>query len=123
MSHLQHEHYRALKREAVSLDDWWYEGEMASIKREKEKASMKVNGNGNQPARYCWCAELLDAHGNRLPCPPHHDCEYVAARSALVLDAETAALRMPGDFMRNFCREMERRAAPLLNGATDHAGG
>src|SRR5438105_4541935 len=103
-------------QEHVNIDDELSSGEMASIRREKEMASMRVNGNGDVE-RFCWCAELV-VNGKRIPCPVGHNCGYVAQRSALVPDAETAALRMPGDFTKNFVAEMNRLAAPLLNGST-----
>ena len=74
---------------------------------------MMKNGNGSHPQRFCDCAELI-VNGERIACPPGHSCEYVRARSALVLDAETAALEMPGDFTRNFVAVMDQLAASLL---------
>jgi len=109
------------KREHLNIDDWLADAELAAIKREKDVASIRVNGNG-AVERYCYCKELV-VNGTRVPMPPGHSCEYVAARSALVPDAVDAALRMPGKFMKNFCNLMELRAANLLNGATDHTGG
>jgi hypothetical protein len=122
MSHSQHEYYRAPKQEHhLNLNDCLADCELASIKREKEMASMRVNGNGDIE-RFCDCDELI-VNGERIPIPPFHNCEYVRARSALVPDAVDAALRMRGRFMKNYCALMERRAAPWLNGATDHTGG
>jgi hypothetical protein len=81
------------------------------------------NGNGSEPERRCWCLELI-VNGKRIPCPPHHDCEYVAARSALVFEASRIATQRVGDpvgsaaldrqWTRVFNWEMTRLAAPLL---------
>jgi hypothetical protein len=108
-----HGQFRAFRPARVNIDDELSNGELASIKREREK----YNGNGCHSERFCDCAELI-VGGHRVACPPGHDCAYVRARSALVLEAETAALGMKGDFTRNFVAEMDRRAAPLLNEAT-----
>src|SRR5258708_2972396 len=98
----------------MSLDDWWYESEMDSIKREK----MRFNGHGVE--RFCDCPELI-VNGGCIACPPFHCCDYVKARSALVSGCVDAALRMPGKFMKNFCAEMERRASPLLRQSSNGA--
>jgi hypothetical protein len=106
-------------REHVNIDEEFCNAELASIKREKEMVSIKVNCNGARSQRViCGCAETLMSDGTRIALHTKSDCEYTAARSALVPDVFDAAVRMPGKFMKNFCAEMERRSKPLLNGAT-----
>ena len=90
---------------------------------------MKANGNCNIPERFCHCVELLDSLGNRRPCPPYHDCEYIRARSALVPEAVRIASKrvsVPyGDktgtasnrWMRCFVEAMNELAKPLLTGS------
>jgi hypothetical protein len=101
----------------ISIDDWLCAKEEESIAREKAKA----NGNGSQPVpevRYCQCDELI-VNGKRLPCPPWHDCEYIAKRSELSKIAAmlTDAVVSNGKgnaWTRRFVQEMERLSAPLL---------
>lgn len=107
----------------ISLDDWLYEGEVDRIAREHERENLKLGNNGQH--RYCYCRELI-VNGTRVPCPPFHSCEYVAARSALVEKASRIATKQVGDPMfdveignqwtKAFNREMDRLAKPLLNG-------
>jgi hypothetical protein len=58
--------------------------------RQPEKVS-----NGDQPGQWCDCAELL-VNGKRVPCPSHHDCEYVRMRSELVPIAEQITTEFVG---------------------------
>ena len=106
----------------LSYDDCAYEAEREQCERERAKA----NGNGSgAPERYCFCDELLDAHGNRLPCPPHHDCQYVKQRSSLIEEASQLVSAKIGDpvgdsakgyrWTAEFVKAMDRLAKPLLN--------
>src|SRR5581483_4674879 len=107
----------------ISLDDWLYEGEVDRIAREHERENLKLGNNGQH--RYCYCRELI-VNGTRVPCPPFHSCEYVAARSALVEKASRIATRQVGDPMFNveignqwtraFNDAMTKLAKPLFNG-------
>ena len=56
------------------------------------------NGNGaREPERVmCWCAEGI-INGQRIPVHKPTDCEYVAARSALVYEASRIATGQVGD--------------------------
>jgi hypothetical protein len=108
--------------------DELFEGEMDRVAREREKLNGTGNGNGSHPERYCDCVELLDSLGNRRPCPPFHNCEYVRLRSALVPQAVLVANRRVsvgyGDrvgaaadrWTKVFARELDRlvSAAGLL---------
>jgi hypothetical protein len=129
MSHLQHEYYRGPRRGHLSIDEELCSAELAAIERGKVEA----NGNGSQSQRVvCWCAEGL-INGKRLPIHRPEDCEYVAARSALVPDAVRRANDIVGEragrwgkcgrWNTVFVSAMNELAAPLLNGATDHADG
>jgi hypothetical protein len=99
-----------------SLDDILYEREMAEIAAER-------NGNNGASVRYCDCPELI-INGERVPCPPYHDCAYAQTRSALVLVAEQRASEQihvaPFDeaaghkWTKIFAAEVERLAAPLF---------
>jgi hypothetical protein len=64
------------------------------------------------------------SNGERLPCPPFHNCHYVTARSELVPIAERLANeRVSNDtehgslWTRVFNAEMDRLAQALLNGS------
>jgi hypothetical protein len=87
--------------------------ELELIPREKAKA----NGGGQPQQRFCDCLEIL-LDGKRLPCPPHHDCQYVRQRSELVPVAVALTnASVPDDsarWTRVFNTEMERLARPLL---------
>jgi hypothetical protein len=109
----------------MSLDDWLIQREMESIAREKAK----VNGNGSQPIPevYCQCDELV-INGERLPCPPWHDCSHIKTRSELVpkavalADAVIANNTANGSkWTRRFVQEMERLSAPLLRQSNNGA--
>src|SRR6266478_2852064 len=76
----------------ISLDDWLCAKEEEAIAREKAK----VNGNGEQPKRFCECAETL-IHGKRCECSPWHDCRYTEQRSALCSEAARIATLKIGD--------------------------
>ena len=102
----------------ISLDDFLFESERLAI----ERREIINNSNGDPlEARFCDCPELL-INGKRLPCPPHHDCDYVRKRSALVPEAERIAAETIGDtrgitngfrFTREFVKQMEKLAANL----------
>ena len=104
----------------MSIDDWLYEREKAAIEWGR------VCNNGGQPERWCECPELI-INGKRVPCPPHHDCDYVRKRSELVAIADRITSEGVGNkrgivngyrWTRRFVTEMEKLAAPLLkNGA------
>jgi hypothetical protein len=81
-----------LAGQKFNVDDLLAEIELEQL----AKAKRNGNGNGSDPERYCWCDELL-VNGKRVPCPPHHDCSYVAARSALVYEAAKIATQRIGD--------------------------
>jgi hypothetical protein len=97
----------------VNLNDTLTDYELAAIAREKSKS------NGSEPERYCFCDELI-VNGRRVPCPPGHDCEYVAARSALIFEASRIATERVGDpkgtaalgyaWSKEFNRAMDRLA-------------
>jgi hypothetical protein len=112
--------YKAPSADHVNVNDALCDAELAGIARAKALAGGVANNGYSE--RYCNWAELI-VGGHRIACLIGHDCDYVRARSALVPDAVDAALRMRGKFMKNYCALMEKRSAPLLNGATDHAGG
>jgi len=104
-------------RRSVSFDDWLLDCELESSALAKAK-------NGTHTAieeRYCDCPETL-VNGERVPCPPGHNCEYARARSELVPTAERRACEAAGisngkdEWMRCFADAMEELAAPLLNG-------
>jgi hypothetical protein len=84
--------YRAERKE--SYDDLSYERERELCERERAKANGN-NGNG-APEKFCYCRELI-VNGRRVPCPPLHDCSYVARRSALVNEAAGLATEKCGD--------------------------
>lgn len=48
------------------------------------------------PERFCDCPELI-IDGKRQPCPPHHNCQWTQARTALVREAAVAAPEKCGD--------------------------
>jgi hypothetical protein len=94
------------------------------IDREMMAIAADKNGNGAAAVRYCDCPELL-INGQRVPCPPGHDCNYTLTRSALVLAAERRAgekvrvgirtVEGAARWTNEFGAEMDRLAAPLLN--------
>jgi hypothetical protein len=107
------------------------DAEIAACRAELQR---KNGSNGSQPEspRYCFCRELI-VGGERQPMPKHHDCGYVAARAALVDEAEARAIKAVGypdknngsAFTRRFNLEMDRLSRPLLhqsssNGAHAH---
>ena len=107
----------------ISLDDFLFECERLAI----ERREIIKNSNGDPlEARFCDCPELL-INGKRLPCPPHHDCDYVRKRSELVAIADQITSESVGNklgivsgyrWTRRFVTEMEKLTAPLLkNGA------
>jgi hypothetical protein len=86
---------KAPKREEMSLDDWWFESEVESIKREREK--LERNGNGVELQRViCFCAEGV-VNGKRVAVHRPSDCIYTAARSALIFQAAEIATQKIGD--------------------------
>jgi len=103
----------------ASVDDWLLDGERDRIER------AKLNLENNEPERYCWCDELM-IHGERVRCPPYHDCDYVRKRSALVeraceLTSEKLGYRASGvvfgmRWNAEFVRQMDQLSKPLLNG-------
>jgi hypothetical protein len=123
MNKLQHELSKAPKRGARSLDEWWFESEMASIQREK---IMKINGKGAEE-RFCDCAELV-INGKRYPSPRFHNCWWVAEKNKLIPQAEKLATERVGQppkdadgynnygyrWTKIFVYELDRLAAPLL---------
>jgi hypothetical protein len=106
----------------ISIDDWLVSCEMAAIEREK-----LTGNNGSDATRYCDCAETLSPDGHRWPCQPGHSCAYVKARNELIGEASRIATENVGGnrgivngyrWTREFVRQMERLAAPLLNGVS-----
>jgi hypothetical protein len=105
-----------------SFEDWLLDREL--------QACAKENGDSGGTEKFCECIELLlgeGKHQHRVPCPKHHDCGYVAARSALVSEAEKIANervvvcpasedqgRSQARWVKRFAAEMEKLAAPLL---------
>jgi hypothetical protein len=88
-----------------------------------------VNIDHGSEERFCDCQELL-LHGERQPCPPFHDCDYVRKRSALIPEAEkivnakvkiVPASEDHGEsgalWTKAFVLCMDALAEPLLNGA------
>ena len=73
---------------------------LADIELAEIAAAKHNNGNGSEPERYCDCPELI-IDGKRVPCPPGHDCEYVAGRSALVPEASRLATKSIGEPIGN----------------------
>jgi hypothetical protein len=101
----------------ISYDDLAYERERELCERERARA----NGNGSvTPERYCWCNELVIG-GQRYPCPPHHDCQYVGRRNAMIAEASRLATKKVGveasayRWTAEFVKAMDRLTAPLLN--------
>jgi hypothetical protein len=98
-------------RQSISVDDWLLDGEIERCKRERLR-----NGSDEEP-RFCDCDELI-INGKRMPCPPHHDCNYIKARSALVPEASRIATEKIGNPLRDaplgykwtaeFNRQMDR---------------
>jgi len=90
--------------------------EMYEAERERcelERLLRGSNGTAERP-RYCECRELL-IDGKRVPAPHFHDCEYVAARTALVDEAERMAIESSSGFTgASFNAAMEKLAWPLL---------
>jgi hypothetical protein len=93
---------------------------LANIELEQiAKERQSNNGNGNEPERYCECAELI-TYGKRYPCPPGHDCNYTEARAGLVFKAAENATERIGDpvgsaavgyqWTAEFIRQMDRLA-------------
>ena len=117
---------KAPERGSRSLDDFLLDCEL--------ERCAKHNGSNGEAERYCFCAELVlgeGKHQHRVPCPKHHDCQYVAARSRLVPQAEETAnervvIRLASEdqgrsqarWVKCFAAEMERLSKPLLNGAS-----
>jgi len=101
-------------RRPISLDDCLCDRELEQIAR------AKANRTYVEP-RYCDCPETL-VNGQRVPCPPCHNCEYARARSELVPIATERAneaagnINGKGSWVFYFAMEMERLAGPLLNG-------
>jgi hypothetical protein len=120
MTRAKKDQWRTRNWERISLDDFLFEREQCAIER------AKLTENGGNGERYCQCAELIIG-GKRIPCPKHHDCRYVAQRSALVAEASKLATKKIGDptndkergytWTKIFNAEMDRLSAPLLNGA------
>jgi hypothetical protein len=113
----------------LNIHDYLADCELAAIERGKIEAS----GNGHQSQRViCWCAEGI-INGKRVAVHRPEDCEYVAARSALVETAWQLALKKAGKATEGdirsghrlnaeFVRQMSRLAAPLLNGGSNGNG-
>src|SRR4029077_9248681 len=107
----------------ISYDDAAYFLEREQCERERA-ANCNNNGNGsNAPENFCYCRELV-VNGRRVPCPPWHNCTYVARRSALVDEAAELATKKCGNpigdknrgyhWTKIFNQEITRLAAPLL---------
>lgn len=85
------------------------------------KGSTANGSNGSEPEKFCGCDELV-LNGKRLPCPPHHDCDYTRRRSELVeIAVANVTKRIPFEpyrngekFTRAFAAEMEKVSRPLL---------
>jgi hypothetical protein len=109
------------KIECASIDDWLLDGELDNIARSK----LKLNGEHSKPP--CDCPECL-IHGERVRMPEQHDCEYVRARSKLVVIALVNTTDKIGDpqgdvkrgmkWTAEFVRQMESLSAPLLKTIT-----
>jgi hypothetical protein len=68
----------------------------------------------NGEVRYCSCDELVIA-GERQPCPPGHDCQYVRCRNVLVpvavkITNEVAGKNGGGGWTKVFAETMEELA-------------
>lgn len=93
MGTVQHGAHSPRLERRISLDDWLADGELDRIAREREGANVK-NTAFKPP---CSCRECIGSDGQRHPVPVQHDCEYVAARSALVPEAERITNLIVGD--------------------------
>ena len=110
-------------RPSRGVDDSITDAEIERCRWER----LKANGSGSvAPERFCNCVELV-IDGQRLPCPKHHSCSYVEARSALVPEAEKIANQRvvvclasedggasQARWVRHFASAMERLSRPLL---------
>jgi|SRR5882724_967853 len=125
MTRAQQELCKTLRAERrVNIDDQLANEEIERCRCER----LKSNGSATPPELergFCHCAELI-VNGKRQPRPKHHSCSYVAARSALVPQAEEIANRRvviclasedggasQARWMKNYTRAMERLAASL----------
>jgi hypothetical protein len=106
---------KAPRRLRQSVDDF-----LADCELERCEERAKQNGGSVRTERFCDCRELL-IDGERQPCPPRHDCDYVRARSQLVpIAAKAASAHVPDDtangdrWTRLFVAEMEKLSASLL---------
>jgi hypothetical protein len=108
-------------KEKLSYDDAVYELEREQCRRELARKSGQKD---HEPKRViCWCDEGV-INGRRVVVHRACDCEYVAARSALVPEAARIATQRVGDpigdaergyaWTKIFNIEMDRLAAPIL---------
>jgi len=82
--------YRVTRK--VCFDDEWYEAEREQCKRE---LAAKNGSADDAPEKFCYCRELV-VNGERVPMPKFHDCQYVAAHTALIEEAERLAMKKCG---------------------------
>jgi len=128
------ERYRTPERGERSIDDALADLELESVASVKAAALAVL---GQVKRGYCDCAEC-HINGKQFALHQRADCLYAQARAALVPEAERLAnkrVRIQSvdedqgkskvAWLKIFCAEMERLAAPLLrssNGATPLAG-
>jgi hypothetical protein len=117
-----HQQYKAPKRGQIDLDSFLYECERRAVERETI-----IQRNGNEPQRFCSCAEIL-VNNVRQSCGRWHSCEYVEARNKLIPEAEKLATAQVGEppddndkrntygyrWTKIFVYELDRLAAALL---------
>jgi hypothetical protein len=74
---------------------------LADLELEAIRAAKSKDGNRSEPERVvCWCAEGI-VNGRRVAVHRSSDCEYVAARSALVPEASRLATERIGEPIGN----------------------
>ena len=101
----------------TGLDDWLLDGELDRCARERERESLKLNGNGHHSAQqgFCDCPECRIGGKryalHRVPT----DCNYSRARSSLVDRAVELTFRENGGQWseRTFNAVMDRLVAQL----------